>query len=319
MSMTLPNDPEDEDLEEDIQEEELEEEDTDGEEETDVEKQARALGWHPRNEYLGPAHKWVPADEFIRRGENILPILRENHRRLQGDYQRQADELRGLRSQLTEQSEVLNEVRQRMRTADERAYERAKTEWERKQREAAQEGDVEAHDKATEALKQIEKSKATPTQPERRQPAQETPTEIAAFIRENPWYSNDQVLNMQMQAEHVRLKQDEPGLSLAENLERAKEAVMARYPQKFGMQPRQPRRPSASPVATPTPGPRGPLPRRGASPIDQIQDSGERAQAREAFNRMKRQMPDFTEKEYMTYYNDPHADALAVRHSREKA
>jgi hypothetical protein len=47
--------------------------------------------------------------------------------------------------------------------------------------------------------------------------------------------------------------------------------------------------------------------------INSIQDPAERAEAREAFNRMKRNMPDYTEAEYMQVYGDPHNDILSVQ------
>ena len=47
--------------------------------------------------------------------------------------------------------------------------------------------------------------------------------------------------------------------------------------------------------------------------IAQIADPTERAQARDAFNRMKRQIADYTEKEYMALYDDPHGDVLTLQ------
>ena len=47
--------------------------------------------------------------------------------------------------------------------------------------------------------------------------------------------------------------------------------------------------------------------------INAIADPTERAEAREAFNRMKRQMPDYTEAEYIALYADPHGDVLALQ------
>lgn len=47
--------------------------------------------------------------------------------------------------------------------------------------------------------------------------------------------------------------------------------------------------------------------------INSIQNSVERGQAREAFNRMKRQMPDYSEAEYMAVYADPHCDVLSLQ------
>ena len=53
--------------------------------------------------------------------------------------------------------------------------------------------------------------------------------------------------------------------------------------------------------------------RQQAATINSIQDPKERADAREAFNRIKRQIPTYTEAEYMALYDDPHADVLAMQ------
>jgi hypothetical protein len=123
-----------------------------------------------------------------------------------------------------------------------------------------------------------------------------------------------------MNAEHIRLQEEAPGLSLADNLQQAKEAVMARYPAKFGIR--------QDPVVDPdNPAPRNePVPQRRTTvqrptqpapprvadqfKIDSIQDPAERAQARTAFERQRRSMPEFTERDYMLLYNDPHADVV---------
>ena len=47
-----------------------------------IEARARDMGWKPLAEYRGPPGKWQPAADFISRGENILPIVRDQNRRL---------------------------------------------------------------------------------------------------------------------------------------------------------------------------------------------------------------------------------------------
>ncbi len=50
--------------------------------------------------------------------------------------------------------------------------------------------------------------------------------------------------------------------------------------------------------------------------IKSIGDPGERFAAREAFRRLRSEIPDYSESEYMAVYNDPHCDVLAVQRSR---
>jgi hypothetical protein len=47
-----------------------------------IEQTAREMGWHPKEEWKGNPDAWVSAEEFVDRGEKILPILRANNRDL---------------------------------------------------------------------------------------------------------------------------------------------------------------------------------------------------------------------------------------------
>lgn len=51
------------------------------------EQQAEAvkIGWAPPDQFKGDKTKWVDADVYLERGQQILPILRENNRRLSGE------------------------------------------------------------------------------------------------------------------------------------------------------------------------------------------------------------------------------------------
>ena len=48
----------------------------------DIEARARAMGWRPQEEFNGDPAKWKPAEDFVAKGENDLPVLRENMRRM---------------------------------------------------------------------------------------------------------------------------------------------------------------------------------------------------------------------------------------------
>lgn len=86
-----------------------------------VEEQARHLGWVPQDEWKGPADKWRPANEFLARGEEIMPILKANNRRLSQQVSAQSNEVAQLRQQLAEQNEILSALKE---TNDEIAKER---------------------------------------------------------------------------------------------------------------------------------------------------------------------------------------------------
>lgn len=62
----------------------------------EIEVKARSMGWKPQDQFKGPADKWVDATEYVRRGEEVLPIVRNENRRLE----QQASELQSTIQQL---------------------------------------------------------------------------------------------------------------------------------------------------------------------------------------------------------------------------
>lgn len=55
--------------------------------EQEIEAKARSMGWVPQDQWRGPADRFTPAAEFVERGEQIMPILRANNHRLEGDVE----------------------------------------------------------------------------------------------------------------------------------------------------------------------------------------------------------------------------------------
>src|SRR5271166_5657668 len=101
-----------------------------------VEARAREMGWKPLAEYRGPPGKWQPAADFISRGENILPIVRQQNRALTEKVGRMEGEFTSMRKTLDEQTQIIKDLRDMGRKADQRGYERAMAEIRAKQREA---------------------------------------------------------------------------------------------------------------------------------------------------------------------------------------
>lgn len=306
-----------------------------------TEARAREMGWKPLAEYRGPPGRWQPAADFIARGENILPIVRDANRRLTEKVGKLEGEMSGMRSTVDEQLKIIKDLRDMGQRADQRGYERALADINSKKKQARESGDVEAfaqYVEQAEALVSSHVAAAPVVEPPLRSaptPPQMT-SAVKSFIRENSWFNTDKLLADTMTAFHnevLRERQVEQSELNAdpeldrEILEEAKARVVERYPDRFGVQP-APREPAplptprrrAAPVVAPTLGNEPPAPPRGSTPatIASIQDPADRAQAKDAFARMKRQMPDFTEKEYMDLYADPHADVLSMQQKTRK-
>ena len=116
------------DTEEDVQDHELVNElvppDTQ-EDDASIEARARNMGWVPENSFRGPPGKWRPAKEFLEHGEENLPVWRERFRNMEGELITTRNDLREAKTRIAEMSDVLIELRDMSKTAEERAYQRA--------------------------------------------------------------------------------------------------------------------------------------------------------------------------------------------------
>ena len=294
-----------------------------------IEARAREMGWKPLAEYRGPPGRWQPAADFITRGENILPIVRDQNRRMTERIGKLEGEVTSLRSTAQEQLQIIRDLRDMGQRQNQAGYDRAMAEIRSKQRQAVESGDTKAYDQLVEQAEALASGRPTTTSAvtEPAKPATE-PTRpamsaaVQTFVSQNPWWNIDPFLTRKMIDQHTDVIQEGEILDEAAQLAEAKQRLIEAYPDRFGMPAAQPaptprpQRPRRASVAQPTPD--APAPRPGATPtINSIADPAERAQAREAFNRMKRQLPDYTEAEYMALYDDPHADILVEQQKRK--
>ncbi len=324
----------DDEFEEDLEDEALDEQ-PDDEAPVSIEDRARAMGWKPQSEYRGDPRRWTDAATFIAHGEEELPILRDQNRRMSERLARNEGQMATMQKSLTEQAQAVKDAIALARRADEAGYQRALRELKAQEREAASTGDVETFDQVQEQIKALETTRATvetPAAPVEDPPAAPPPQalapEINAFIRENADWFNDATrpyLRDAMIAMHNAVIKEDSTVPVAEQLVLAKERMAAAYPEILGDEdgeqmpaPTPPRRPARRPASALPPSAPVPPRRPGASPFDAITDQVERDEAKRAFESLKRHDPDMTAREYMTIYSNPHVDTLELRRQRKK-
>lgn len=297
-----------------------------------IEAEARANGWRPLAEYRGEPGRWVDAATFLERGNTFLPIVRKQRDQAVAENAALRSEMTALRDEVTATRADMQKLLDFSRRSDQAGYDRAVRDLKAQQREAVAAGDTTRFDEIEEQIDTMTEARreasaplapaAAPPAPTPRPAVAPNPA-VEAFVAENPWFTSDRVLNQAMIAEHTAAMDEFPGVSPSEQLQIAKDAVMRRFPKKFGIteepenvaQPPAPRRPAA-PMA-PTPPAQRPVP-RSRTGIDAIEDPEERKQARMGFDRAKRNMPDLSEADYLMIFNDPKADILAIRDEAKK-
>lgn len=309
--------------------------------EDELEARARQMGWKPFEEYRGPPGRWSDARAFIAHGEDTLPILRDQNRRMSeklvnvdGEMGGMRTEIETLRNTIAEQSQAVKDAIALARRADQSGYNRALRELQTELREAVVHGDTVAFDQVQEQIdalvqtREADREEAPPAPPPPPAPRDQEPAPldpaIPAFIAANPWFNTDPQLAKAMIAMHNVVIGESPRLPIADQLARALERMKKIYPQLADEEElempeeQEEQRPRARPradVLTPREGAR---PReRAAGTINSIADAAERTEAKRAFASLQRQDPGITEAEYMRLYEDPHADVLELRKQRK--
>lgn len=139
-----------------------------------AEDRAMAMGWTPKSQFKGDPERWVDAETFVKRGEEFLPFLKANNRRLEQALERTRADLKQLADHHS-------------KTAA-REYQRALNDIQARLDEAAANGDVQGVREATDEL--VEFSKESPAAV----PAGGS-AEFDAWRADNDWYGTDKPLS----------------------------------------------------------------------------------------------------------------------------
>lgn len=318
------------------------------EERTDeeFEAQARADGWVPPAEMRNPGRRPpMTAKEFVIRGETILPLVNAKNRELRQKIDRQAGQMEALTRTVAEQKEAIDAAMNLARTAGDRGYKRALADLEAKRDAAVEIGDQTAFRQTQDEIDVMKEERRAADAPAPRAAAPlvvpvegDPPPGMHPDVHEfterpdNAWFKADQGLREALMAHHQLVRIRTPGLSMAEELRRARAALVEDFPEKFGraraapqedpsLDPDEDERPLPSPRrAAPvmTPGVRSERGRPASDPFSQIPDHAERAELRAEFAKLQRGDPNASASEFVQIYLDPKADVLSMLQKRKK-
>lgn len=217
-------------VEEEVKEQEQEQEES-GEQQApppqqvdlETEKRAKMMGWVPKESFRGDPERWQPAEKFVARAEELMPIMKTQLRRYE-------DQISSLRDELDSGRKTMDRIVKVAEKVEQQGYERAKAELTRKQVEAVAAGDTQTwmnleqeKDKLERPEKiQVEKSSGTPNE--------ENPM-FKTWHTDNDWYLNDGDLTLYANA----FAQSNPpnGVPYTQWLESIGSAVKRAFPHKF--------------------------------------------------------------------------------------
>ena len=174
--------------------------------ERDYESEAKNLGWHnpSDDDFRGDPDKALGAEEFVKRGETELPLIRANNKKLQ------------------KQVNDLESGREEFQAYMEGQMKRQEAEFERRQREAVKDGDMEAFDQVAK-----ERTAATP----KAAPVDvNVQTAVGEFQARNTWYGVDDQMTKYAVFMDNQIGAQNLALSPEQHFKKVEEAVMNQFP-----------------------------------------------------------------------------------------
>ena len=271
---------EEENVEENVDIEEDVDTDIDEDVDTDVEDRARRMGWVKEDNFKGDKDRWVSAEKFLERGETELPIMRERMKKLDGTVV-------GLKNTISSMKKTFGDFREYQKGLSEKAYSKALKDITKKQRLAAEDGDLETFDKMEE-----EKSNLTLDIPEyvddRRSESEE---EFDDWLVENKWFNKNKKLR-NYAAKMSEFISDETGLTGIDLYNEVKKETQDRYPEDFEENNAPRRRRSTMVISDGETKPKSKKQTFGNLP----------ASAKKACGRFIKDIPGFTKEEFLKNY-----------------
>lgn len=208
--------------------------------ELSIEEKARELGWAPKESFRGDKEKWIDAEAYVKRGEELMPILRANNAKLLGEVSTLRGELSSTRDMLKAAAESIEALKEYNTEATLRTAKIESANLTEALKAARAEGDVEKEHEIAEQLEEHRQAIKEAGKPvvKKDEPVP-TIKEDPAFVtwrEENPWFgqgpSHDKRRSSVMLAIATELRNDpaNTGLKGREFLDKVVDELEKTFP-----------------------------------------------------------------------------------------
>lgn len=160
----------------------------------EVQARAEKLGWIPPTRYKGDPERFVDAEEYIERGETVLPIVKEQNKRLQAEIGRLTSENASIVTALKSSQDAIAQIEERHSVETQKAVERAREQVKAQLAAASAAGDHEGIAELTDQLTLLNKAeeKAESKAVEKKTPPPYVPPpDLREWNKENTWFGTD--------------------------------------------------------------------------------------------------------------------------------
>lgn len=204
----------------------------------EVLQEAESQGWVPKDRFKGNESEWVDADVFVKRGREILPIVRKHNEELKRDLAQTKEQLREFRAAAEEFKKFQKDSFDR-KVAE---YETEISELKTSRAQAISDGDgikVNQLDEALDATKEkIAEAKQAAIEVQKQTVNAATPVTIdpvlQSWLDNNKWFGVDKRLTGIVNGIGDSLRLEFPLLTGKDFLDKLDEVLSEEFPNKFG-------------------------------------------------------------------------------------
>ena len=201
------------------------------------ESEARAQGWVAAEEFRGSESDWVDAETFVRRGKEIMPILRKNNEKLL----KELGEARKIAEEARESAKEFREYQKQQFEKKTKDLEGQLEQLKQAKRDAITQGDGDraiAIDDAMDDLKE-QRLEAKEDLKAAEEKAKEVPqfTQdpiLNTWMEKNDWFGKDSRMTGVANGLGVSLRQENPNLNGQAFLDKLDAELQEMFPEKFG-------------------------------------------------------------------------------------
>lgn len=196
-----------------------------------IETRAREMGWVPKEEFRGDPENFIPAEDFVSRGEQMLPFLKAQNRKTSQELQSTRRELQQTRQLLQAATESIDELKNfNSQIARDRAKSR-RSEIAQAIKEARDAGDVDKELELSDELSELNTAirEAEPAQKRKDKPPASSSTdhsqnpEFREWQESHPWFGTDRRRTSVAMGIANELRESEPDLKGRPFLDRVAE------------------------------------------------------------------------------------------------
>jgi len=162
----------------------------------EVISKAKEMGWVPKDEYKSDPKNWRDADEFVERGEHILPIVQATVKKLKAELLTRDSEVASLKKAVESSQVAIKALQKSYTESTAQKVAEARTQLRAELKAAKEVGDVDAElevlDKLDELKSAVKESKELPVEDKKDDPkVAGLDPEFIAWNEENDWFGDD--------------------------------------------------------------------------------------------------------------------------------